>query len=416
MNPTEKARAEAVTAAQKLVDGAKAAGRELTADEAHEVNEHLNAIKAADDKLAAKARHDDLVSQLAASAPASAEAEDRAGAKAAPSTMGEAFVTSASYKAFRGEYPHGPGQGSPVKIDRVTVGTMTDYFDGRAKAAAGASDTNPLSTETARIQPVRMPTLYELTGPSTLLDLISRGQTAGNFEYMQVTQAHRGADVVAEAAEKPLSDFETNLQDAKVYTYADGLIVTNQMLADAPALASYLNTQLRANLDWVMEDKLLNGTGVSGEPKGILHTTGIGEQSYTGASALDLVKAVRQAMGKVRRLPGGRVTAVLLSPEDDDAIDLMQDGNGQFYGQGPFGTGPATLWGAPRVVSDRLQPGQALVGDFSQIALLDREGLSVVAFNQHLDFARRNLTYVRAELRAAQVIWRPDRIVNVTKG
>src|SRR5690606_19542873 len=108
---------------------------------------------------------------------------------------------------------------------------------------------------------------------------------------------------------------------------------------------------------------------------------------------------------------GGRVDAVLVSPEDDEEIDLMQDENGRFYGAGPFSMGPSSLWGRPRVVSELLDPGQFILGDFKQIALLDREGLSVLAFNQHKDYAQRNLTYVRGELRAAQVIWKPNRLV-----
>lgn len=55
------------------------------------------------------------------------------------------------------------------------------------------------------------------------------------------------------------------------------------------------------------------------------------------------------------------------------------------------------------------------MGEWNQISLLDREGLSILAFNQHSDWARRNLTYVRAELRAMQVIWRPVRFCKVAK-
>ena len=44
---------------------------------------------------------------------------------------------------------------------------------------------------------------------------------------------------------------------------------------------------------------------------------------------------------------------------------------------------------------------------------LDREGLAIEAFNQHLDFAARTRVYVRAELRAGVVIWRPNRLVVV---
>ncbi|WP_067171179.1 phage major capsid protein [Microtetraspora niveoalba] len=321
-------------------------------------------------------------------------------------SFGEEFTKSAAYKAFREAHPGGVGQGTPINIGRVKVGTMDDWF-ARRKAT--------LDTTVARIQPIRMPMVDMVDRQAlTILDLISRGQTGGNFEYVQVTEVTRNAAIVAEGALKPVSDMKTTIADAKVYTYADGYDVTNQLLADAPAFASYMNGELAYSLDYVVEDKLLNGTGTGGEPKGLLHTTGVQEVTYTpGSDAMEQVKAIRHAITKVTTLPGGQVTAVLMSPEDDEAWDLLQDTTDRFMGQGPFGSGPATSWGRPRALSQRLAPGTCILGDWRQIALLDREGLSVMAFNQHKDYAQKNMTYVRAELRAAQVIWKPNRLVVV---
>lgn len=342
---------------------------------------------------------------------------------AAVKSFGEMFVKSDRYMEFQKAFPSGVGSGSPVNIGRVKVGSMGDYF-ARRKAA--------LTSDIANVQPTRMPTVDMVDrNRLTLLDLITRGNTAGNFEYVQVTGVTRNAAIVPEAtsgtddaALKPISEIETNLADAKVYTYADGYDVTNQLLADAPAFATYMNGELTFGLDNVVEEKLLNGTGESGEPAGILTTTGVQSQTYesaafgTGevdpAAAMAFVKAARRGITKVTRLPGGTVDAVVLSPEMDEAIDLLQDDNGRFYGQGPFAAGPGTLWGRPRVTSERLVASDALLGDFRQVALLDREGLSILAFNQHKDYAQRNMTYVRGELRAAQVIWKPNRLVHLT--
>lgn len=343
--------------------------------------------------------------------------DDRTVAKA----FGESFIKSDAYERFRKAHPSGIGAGTPVDLGRVKVGTMDDYFTGR-KATLGSG--------VGQVQPVRMPTIDQVDrNRLTFLDLVSRGQTGGNFEYVQITGVTRNAAIVPEAtgpedaaALKPVSDMTTNLADAKVYTYADGYDVTNQLLSDAPAFASYMNTELAYSLDNVIEDKLLNGAGTSGEPKGILTTTGVQEQEYAiaaageidDAAAMAFVKGIRKAITKVTRLPGGTVDAIVLSPEMDEAIDLLQDANERFYGQGPFGAGPATLWGRPRVTSERLVDTTAILGDFKQVALLDREGLSINAFNQHKDYAQRNMVYVRAELRAAQVIWKPNRLVVVT--
>lgn len=397
-------------AMQSIIDSAKAEGREITSEEAAELEakgaealelkQRIERIETSEKAL------QDLVEFGKSSEDADENPDDFKDV-----ALGDRFTKSAAYEAFAKSNPSGVGQGSPVNIDRVRIGTMKEFFTNR-KAA--------LDTPTARIQNIRVPMVDMVDRPElTLLDLISRGETGGNFEYVQVVSVTRGAAIVPENTGddeddvlKPKSEITTALADAKVYTYADGYDVTNQLLADAPAFASYMNQELRYSLDSVIEDKLLNGTGLNGQPKGILNTTGIQDLEFTGANAIDLVKGARRAITKVTRGGiGGRVDAILVSPEDDEAIDLMQDGQQRFYGQGPFGAGPSTLWGRPRVVSERLDPGEFLLGDFKQVALLDREGLSVLAFNQHKDYAQRNLTYVRAELRAAQVIWKPNRLV-----
>lgn len=327
--------------------------------------------------------------------------------------LGHAYVGSDAYKAFRKAHPGGVGNGTPISIDRVKVGDMGGWFAGR-KAT--------ITTGVARTQPIRMPTVDMVERDNlTILDLISRGEADGAFEYVQVTGVTRNAAVVPESTGpadanglKPVSDLQTQLADAKPYTYADGYDVTNQLLSDAPAFASYMDQELSYSLDWVVEDMLLNGTGANGQPKGLLNTTGVQEQEYVpGVTAIEQVVAMRKAITKVTRLQGGQVTAVLMAPEDDEAWDLLQDANNRFLGQGPFGIGPSTSWGRVRALSQRLEPGTAILGDWRQIALLDVEGLSILAFNQHKDYAQRNMTYVRAELRAEQVIWKPNRLVVV---
>lgn len=402
---------------------AKAAeeGRDFTDEEVTRVNE----IKTESDEVEAKVKAaDDAQAAAAALAgkaagtppqPGTLQVKDR---QEDTATFGERFTKSAAYETFRKAHPSGVGQGSPVDIGRVRVGSMKEWLGGRKATAS------PLQVALGQVAPIRMPMVDQVDRDNlTILDLISRGETAGNFEYLQVTGVTRNAAVVpdeilpGDANVKPTSTIQTELADAKVYTYADGYDVTNQLLSDAPALASYMDNELEYSLDYVIEDKLLNGTGTSGDPKGILHTTGVQELTYTaGTTAMAQVKAIRQAITKITTLPGGNVTAVLMSPEDDEAWDLLQDANDRFFGQGPFGQGPSTSWGRTRALSQRLAPGTVILGDWRQVALLDREGLSVLAFNQHKDYAQRNLTYVRAELRAAQVIWKPNRLIVVKPG
>ncbi|MEU8704201.1 phage major capsid protein [Streptomyces sp. NPDC048565] len=397
-------------------------GREFTEDEVTRINE----IKSETDDLTAKVKAAD--DAQAAAAAMAGKAADRPAPKLSgvkdrqedgdAATFGERFTKSGLYEEFRKSNPSGVGQGSPVDIGRVRVGSMKEWMASRKATAS------PLQVALGHVAPIRMPMVDQVDRDNlTILDLISRGETAGAFEYLQVTGVTRNAAVVQDeilpgddaAALKPTSTIQTELADAKPYTYADGYDVTNSLLSDAPALATYMDQELEYSLDSVIEDKLLNGTGTGGEPRGLLHTTGVQELTYTpGSDAMAQVKAIRQAITKITTLPGGNVTACLMSPEDDEAWDLLQDTTDRFMGQGPFGQGPSTSWGRTRALSQRLAPGTVILGDWRQMALLDREGLSVLAFNQHKDYAQRNLVYVRAELRAAQVIWKPNRLIVVT--
>ncbi|MFF2525902.1 phage major capsid protein [Streptomyces liangshanensis] len=410
--------------AADIVAKAKAEeGRDFTPEEVTRINE----IKAETDDLAVKVKAADAAQ--AAAAEMAGKAADRpkpalSGVKdrqedADATTFGGRFTKSALYEEFRKANPSGLGEGSAVDIGRVRVGSMKEWLGSRRMKATAS----PLQVALGHVAPIRMPMVDQVDRDKlTILDLISRGETAGAFEYLQVTGVTRNAAVVkdeilpgdADSALKPTSTIQTQMADAKPYTYADGYDVTNSLLSDAPALATYMDGELEYSLDNVIEEKLLNGTGTNGDPRGILHTTGVQELTYTpGPNAMAQVKAIRQAITRITTLPGGNVTAALMSPEDDEAWDLLQDANDRFFGQGPFGQGPNTSWGRARALSQRLAPGTVILGDWKQVALLDREGLSVLAFNQHKDYAQRNLVYVRAELRAAQVIWKPNRLIVV---
>lgn len=315
------------------------------------------------------------------------------------------FIAHQAYQAFKSDHPSGIGAGTPVDIKAQHIGTLADV--GRK------TDPAPVQVTEAHIAPIRYPTV-DLTYPKplALLDIITRGETAGAFEYLQITSDTDNASIVADAATatgttaaaglKPLSDIGTNIADAKVYTFADGFTVTNSMLSDAPALATFMENRLQYHLSNVVEDTILNGSGSGGVPPGVLASS-----PQTQAFVGDMFRTVRKGITKVTN-KGGIVSAIVMSPEDDEAWDLAQDANHRYYGQGPFGSGPGTAWGRPRVVSQRVDPGTIILGDWSTVTLLDREGVNVLAFNQHADYARRNLTYIRAELRAAQAIFQPE--------
>ena len=339
--------------------------------------------------------------------------KDGAGAPMTGS-IGERFVNSPAYTTFKAANPNmgvndGSGEGTPINIAAKNIGPS------RLVRSKAALDT--VATGNARA--VRETGIIDQTyrPERTLLDLITRGRTnLPWFQYRQVVTKTNNAAIVAEAANtagtgttggvKPLSTLTTNTAEAKAYTYADGVEVTNQELSDDGVISALIDSLLTENLDIKIEDIILNGAGTADEPAGILATSGVLQQAFV----TDVPTTIRKSITKLRTTSGANIQAVVLNPADDEAWDLLKDSTGRYLGNGPFNTGPRTAWGFERIASQKIAVGQALVGDFRQVQLLLLEALSILAFNQHKDYAQRNLTYIRAELRAVQLIRKPSNL------
>lgn len=321
------------------------------------------------------------------------------GAPAEAKSLGQSFVGSEAFKAFRKAHSGGVGEGTPIRIDAKGIGERGDFFGTKAT----------LTTGTGQMPPARQPGYRSLLEPdlgTTLLDLISTGTTeASVIEYAQVIAETNGADLVPEGELKPLSDVSTALKDAKAYTYADGFDVTNQMLADDGALAAFMDSRIRTHVRDKVEDILLNGAGTATEPAGILATTGVQQQPFD----TDVLTTLARSLEKAQKYTAPQ--AIVMHPTDAWNLRLLKNSNGDFYAGGPFSAAPFMPWGVPLALSYRINQGTALVGNFRSINFLEREPLNVLAFNQHKDYAQRNMVYVRAELRGMQLFYAPREVV-----
>lgn len=408
MNIKENLAAE-LKAAQDIYRKAEAEGRDLTEEEAKSFDEHCSTAERLKEQLAgiaanAKKLNDLMVHDEVVDIDDDEPVETK--------SLSERYVASAAYKGYRklvdrGLEPH------DIHLGKSRIASLNEFYSAKAGTAITDTLAHSQAQRLAMVDLVNRP-------PITLLDVITRGSiSAETVEYLQITSVTRNTAIVPENTgddgtdtQKPQSTFGTNLETASVYDYADGYTVTNKMLRDSQVLATFLDTEFRYSFDLKLADVLLNGTGTNGVPKGLLKTTGVqaGEYSKTGDEAMNLVKEIRRSLTKLRKV-GASANAILINPEDAEKIDLMQDTTNRFFGNGPWGTGPTTVWGRPLVECEQVAAGKVIVGDFKQLALLDRAGLSVEVFNQHKDYASRNLVYVRAELAAAQVIWRPSSFV-----
>jgi HK97 family phage major capsid protein len=396
MTPQEKLAALIKEAAELRT---KAQGDDFTEQDA----ERATAIAKEHGELTALvARQKNISDQLSfASAGAPTQTSEEAPGGDVAKTLGEAFVNSDAYRGFKKAHPSGVGKGTPISIKAGNLGIRK-------------VDPAPLnSPDVGNARAVRTGEVDDLVyrPERRLLQVITRGTTnLPWFQYRQIISKTNNASLVNEALTssgttpatglKPLSTLDTTTAEAKAFTYADGMEVTNQELSDDGIIRTLIDSTLRENVDILTEDVLLNGAGTADEPAGILATSGILQQAFV----TDAPTSIRKAITKLVTTSGTQIRGVLLNPEDDEAWDLLKDLENRYLGQGPFGTAPNTAWGYERIVSQAIPIGQAIIGDFKTIQLLDLEPLAIEAFNQHKDYAQRNLVYIRAEKRAVQLV------------
>ena len=354
---------------------------------------------------------------------------------AAASSLGARFVNSEAWRTFRADNPRyesksgkpmhvvmkdedEPAAGSDPVTDPVTDPEPTAADPDPAPTAADLA----LNRPTAKVQAVRttiLPGIEDRTtrGDLNLLNLITKGTAASPWlKYRALVSYTSNSAIVPEKGEKPLSTLTTATFEATSYTYADGITVTSQEVRDDAVLVALIDQFLTANLQAKIEDIVLNGTG-SDEPTGILNASGI--QTYVaatdGATGDDVFNTIRKARDLLRAVHAPGPVTVVLSVADAQALDLMRDGTSRFYGTGPYTVGDTPrIWGLPIVVSDKLTTGTALMGHFQTVQLLQVEGLKVEVFNQHEDFARKNLLYVRAETDQLMLHRMPAAMVKIT--
>lgn len=318
-------------------------------------------------------------------------------------TPAERFVKSAGYRDFRQNHPSGVGSGTPVRIEAKGIGSVEDLIGRKAT----------ITTQTGNPSPAREPGYRNYLAPDaplTFLDLITTGTTDQSFsEYAQIIAETNGAAVVAEGALKPLSDVTTALQESKAFTYADGFDVTNQTLSDDGALVAFLESRIRSHVMGVVEQKLFNGTGAGTEPLGIMNTSGTQAQAFS----VDVITTLARALEKFQNTNGNTSPqAIVMNSADIWALRLIKESGVGYMVGNPFMQGATPMpWGVPIVQSNKVAAGVALVGRFDSVQFLQLEALNVLAFNQHKDYAQRNMTYVRAEMRGRQLFYAPREVV-----
>jgi HK97 family phage major capsid protein len=214
---------------------------------------------------------------------------------------------------------------------------------------------------------------------------------------------------VSQGASKNESDVTFEQYNVPIETVAHWIKISNQLLADAPAVVAYIETKLRDGLAQRIDAQLLNGNGSTPNLSGLTDSGNF--VAYTPASDDTLVDAINRAKYTLWA-SGNTPDTVIVNPADWGAMERTRESNGGgFYLYGLPGTDAMmNPFGVRVVISKDMTPGKFLIGAMqNSVVVYNRSGAVVEMGYINEDFTK-NLITIRAEERLGLGVERPQAI------
>ena len=248
--------------------------------------------------------------------------------------------------------------------------------------------------------------------PLTIVDLITWAPLTNDIvTLLRETAWDLMADIVAEGAEKPESNLEFGPLVLNVGVIAHWIKVSNQVLADMPMLASYIESRLAYGIRYKLEYFVVNGhIPASGQPKNFSGLMEAGNYDTVVAEVGDTPLDVLNKAKYKAALSFVQPECFVLNPQDWGDIERIKGSDGHYIIGVPTGTGiQAFLWGLPVRFSPVQAIGKFWCGNLSiGFDGYIREDIDTQVSLEDGDNFRKNLATVRSEMRAAGGVIIPD--------
>ena len=214
---------------------------------------------------------------------------------------------------------------------------------------------------------------------------------------------------VAQGAAKPESGVTFAPYNVAIETVAHWIKVSNQLLADAPAVAAYIDTRLRDGLDQRVESQLLNGTGVAPNLSGLLDAGNF--VAFTPTSGANLVESINKAKYALWAT-GNMPDTVVVNPADWSVMELAKETNGAYLYGAPGTNSGMSPFGVQVVLSNHMAAGSFLIGSLRSSSTIFQRESAVVDMGFVNDDFTKNLVTIRAEERLGLAVDRPSGIMS----
>lgn len=245
--------------------------------------------------------------------------------------------------------------------------------------------------------------------------IIPVGSTSSDVvRFVKESAYSDGTATKAEGATLGQSDFNLSAIDANVQKIGTYFRISEEMLADTPALASFISVRASEKLLAVEDNQILNGNGTAPNLSGIItdaadFAEGSFADSIESANEFDvLVVALNQLA-----LSEYQANYIVLNPSDFHKILLLKDTQNNYLKDQVYAGLQPSFMGVPVIVNTAIAAGTFLAGNFAQGSQLwTRDNLSVSFHREDGTNVRDGFVTVRVMERIALTNYLPNAFVN----
>jgi HK97 family phage major capsid protein len=262
----------------------------------------------------------------------------------------------------------------------------------------------------------RLPGVAIATGRRRLFmrDLITAEPTEnGAVDYIEESSYTNAASPQTEASDKAESTFTFTPRTVQIQTLAHWTQASRQVLDDVVELRQHLRNALLYGLAVKEELEILSGDGTGVHQSGLITTatsfnSGLLVPVSAGWNKADVLRRAIQQL----EAADFQCSGIVLNPVDWADLELTKTSTFEYTMGNPGRSLPLTLWGVPLVVTNSIDAGTFLVGDFQTgCHLRDRMDGTIDVSDSHADTFIKNVLTFRAESRFALVKTRPAAFV-----
>lgn len=260
--------------------------------------------------------------------------------------------------------------------------------------------------------------------PVQITDIFPRYRTTSNgIEYYEQTTRTSGAVEIAEGAASPESQIEMTKRTFPIELISTNIPATDIQLADEDQARRMLEDQLPMFLLERLDSQLMNGNGTSPNIAGVLSKANLLSEDWdeAGGKLVKPINTIRKVRTRIRFEGRAMADYVVINQNIWDTIAMSESTAGGYYGGNPFTGFTEQAWGLPVVLTDLLSDAAGsdtvgcIVGAFRMWAALYIRQDLIVAYGYSGDDWLKHTTRLRAHIRGAMEITRPQAFAKIVR-